>query len=47
MIRRKRNHFSQYQYYIAKYKFYYDTQTNEIRLKVESTLPKFIPEQNI
>lgn len=47
MIRRKRNHFSQYQYYIAKYKFYYDTQTNEIRLRVESTLPKFIPEQNI
>jgi len=32
---RKRDHFSQYQYYLGEYKLYYD-KNNEIRIKVES-----------
>ena len=35
---RKRNHFSQYQYYLGEYKLYYD-QNNEIRIKVEARSP--------
>jgi len=32
---RKRDHFSQYQYYLGEYKLYYD-KNNEVRIKVES-----------
>ncbi len=32
---RKRDHFSQYQYYLGEYKLYYG-KNNEIRIKVES-----------
>jgi hypothetical protein len=35
---RKRNHFSQYQYYLGEYKLYYD-KNNEIRIKVEARSP--------
>lgn len=35
---RKRNQFSQYQYYLGDYKLYYD-KNNEIRIKVEARSP--------
>ena len=35
---RKRNQFSQYQYYLGEYKLYYD-KNNEIRIKVEARSP--------
>ncbi len=35
---RKRNHFSQYQYYLGEYKLCYD-KNNEIRIKVEARSP--------
>jgi hypothetical protein len=41
MKNRKRNQFGQYQYYLGKYKFYY--QNNELRVSVETTLPDISP----
>ncbi|HXH54761.1 MAG TPA: hypothetical protein VNK03_03340 [Gammaproteobacteria bacterium] len=35
---RKRNQFSQYQYYLGEYKLYYD-KNNEVRIKVEARSP--------
>lgn len=35
LIRRKRSHFGQYEYYLGKYVIYYD-QNNELRCKVEA-----------
>jgi hypothetical protein len=43
MKRRKKSDFGQYQYYLGKYKLYYD-QNNEIRMRIETTLPNPFPE---
>jgi len=42
MKRRKRSHFSQYQYYLGKYKLYYG-QNQEVRLQIETSLPNISP----
>jgi hypothetical protein len=46
MIKRKRNNFSQYQYYLTKYYFYYD-QNNELRFRIESCEPSTVKNFNV
>ena len=41
MINRKRNEFSKYRNYIAKYKLYYN-QDEKARLRVEATMPNIV-----
>ncbi len=42
MKKRKRSHFDQYRYFLGIYKFYYD-QNNELRVRVETSLPNTSP----
>ena len=46
MIQRKRNNFSQYQYYLKEYYFYYD-QNNEPRFRIESCEPSTEKNSNV